>query len=970
MKTFKRIISGLMAFLMVFGLVAAAPAKEAKAENETLTAYLAYADGSWGDAQYWGEDAATLAEKPYANVKVTNAEITDWGQYTVGLDFTGTSNGAAKGLAFTGLMITNGEIARPGAIITVDEVKINGEVVEIGEGYTSSDDQITTRYNLMNEWVSALPEDARNMSGDLSKATWTPLSKDLCAEVKTIEVKFTYAPAVRAYIDYANADWSVQCWTGASDNGVVATMPEITGEGTYTASLDFTGTANGYVDGIAFTALMMGRGDLVYPEHALQLDKVEINGEEVDFGKYYTTSDNGVDTRINLYNAWVPYDAATGITDVSSNEFARRVDGDLTDVSPIPVAAELFNGVETLSVTFTVALAANYGKVERTYVIPSAEFPTTAYLAYADGAWGDAQYWGEDAETLATKPYANVKVQTAEVTGFGQYTVGLDFTGTANGKAAGAAAFTSLMVKDLEQIAPGACLTVNKVEINGAEVKIGNAYTSSDDGKETRSNLYNAWVGEIPADARTASGSVEGITATPMTTEQLTDVQTMYVTFTISPYTTASINYTDGSWGVSYWGADAETMGIKVVEPIVYAPGTYTASIDFTGTANGAVDGVSFAALMLNRGEVAFPYAILDVKEVKVNGEAVAFKPGYTTYDNDGSYQTRVNLYNAWVGTDAATGMLPADKDSRPADVRTADGNTDVTPLMLDAAILNGVKTVEVTFEFIEGEAPVVEEVEKVVYTADKMGAYNAYIWFQTDNYTFRNTQTDATYGKESNPEIFAQITTWDADNVAQKNPGELVDVEIKGNGTYKVGVTGFSANSSTEGAAPYFRILGFSTDIPADETIVFSDVKIKMDGKTVYTFNEAFMDPDDAKKGLHSVLAINEYNKELKADHEFGYNFPSEMWIEFTVSGFDYDYVAEGTTEPEPTAAPTEAPAPTAAPTEVPAATATPVPTEAPANVDTDAEGGMNPIVIVVIVVAVIAIAGAAAFVVMKKKK
>lgn len=962
MKTFKRILSGMMAFLMVFGLVAAAPAKEARAENETLKAYLAYADSSW-TYQYWGE---AESEK---NVKFTNAEITDWGKYTVGLDFTETADGSAKGLAFTGIMIENGETVHPGAVISVDEVKVNGEVVEIGEGYTSSDDQITTRYNLMNEWVTALPDDAHNMSGDLTNATWTPLSKDLCADVKTIEVTFTYSPAVRAYIDYATADWSAQIWTGASDNGITAVMPEITGEGTYTASLDFTGTANGYVDGIAFSALMLGRGDLVYPEHAIQIDKVEINGEAVELAKYYTTSDNGVDTRVNLYNTWCGHDAATGFVDTSSMEFARRVDGDLTDVSPVPVSEDAFNGVETLSVTFTIALAANYGKEERVYVTPSAEFPTTAYLSYADGSWGDAQYWGEDAAALAEKSYANVKAQTAEVTGFGQYTVGLDFTGTANGKAAGAAAFTAVMIKDLEQIAPGACLTIDKVEINGAEVTIGTPYTSSDDGKETRSNLFNSWVSELPADARTASGSLEGATPTPLTAEQLTDVETMYVTFTISPYTTASINYVNGDWSVSYWGeaaAVAEANGIKVTNPVIYAPGTYTAGIDFTGTANGAVDGVSFAALMLNRGEVAFPYAILDIKEIKVNGETVEYKPGYTTYDNDGSYQTRVNLYNSWVAVDAATGMLPTD-DTRPEDVRTT-GSTDVTPLMLDAAVLNGVKTLEVTFEFIEGVAPVIEEVEKVIYTADKMGTYNAYIWFQTDNYTFRNTQSDATYGRETNPEMFAQITTWDAENNALKNPGELVDVEIKGNGTYKVGVTGFSANSSTEGAAPYFRILGFSTDIPADESIKFTDVKIKMDGKTVYTFNDGFMDPDDAKRGLHSVLAINEYNKTLKADYEFGYNFPSELWIEFTVSGFDYDFT-DGAAEETP--APTEIPAAeaTPVPTEVPEVTATPVPTEAP-TVDTNAETGVSPVIIVIIVVAVIAVAGGAAFVVMKKKK
>lgn len=963
MKTFKRILSGMMAFLMVFGLMAAAaPAEEVHAENETLTAYLAYADNAWGDAQYWGEDAETLATTTYPNVKVTAAEITDWGQYTVGLDFTGTTNGAALGMAFSAVMITNGEIARPGAIITVDEVKVNGEVVEIGTGYTSSDDQITTRYNLYNSWVAALPDDARS-NGDLSTATPTSLSADLCAEVKTIEVTFTYSPAVRAFIDYATADWSAQIWTGASDNGITAEMQEITGEGTYTASLDFTGTANGYVDGIAFSALMMSRGDVVYPEHAIQIDKVEINGEAVEVGKYYTTSDNGIDTRVNLFNEWCGHDPETGVVDVSTMEFARRVDGDLTDVTPVPVSKDLFNGVETLAVTFTIALAADYGKVERTYATPSAEWPTTAYLAYADGAWGDAQYWGEDAETLATTNYANVKVQTAEVTGFGQYTVGLDFTGTANAKATGAAAFTSVMVKNLEQIAPGACLTIDEVVINGAAVEFATPYTSSDDGVETRSNLFNSWVTDLPADARTAAGSLEGATPTPLTAEQLTDVETMYVTFTISPYTTASINFVDGAWGVQYWGEDAAVAaqsGIVVNNPIVYAPGEYTASIDFTGTANGSVDGVSFAALMLNRGEVAFPYAILDIKEVKINGEAVEYKPAYTTYDNDGSYQTRVNLFNTWVPVDAETGMLPSDAEQRPSDVRTADGATDVTPIILDAALFAGVKTIEVTFEFIEGEAPVV--VEKPVYTADKSGVYNAYLWFQTDNYTFRNTQTDASYGREANPEAFGQVSLIE-DTVLTKKDGVLQDVEIAGNGTYTVGVTGFTASPSTEGAAAYFRILGFSTTIPADESIVFSDVKIKMDGKTVYTFDEAFMDPDDAKRGLHSVLAINEYNKDITADHEFGYNFPTnEVWIEFTVSGFDYDKAAEETPV-EPTAAPTEAPAATATPVPTQAAE----PTEAPAQ-DTSSEGGSA--MPIIAVVAVLLLCGGGAVVMMNKKK
>lgn len=104
------------------------------------------------------------------------------------------SSNNANGIAFSALGIANGEKLYPNYIATIDEIKINGEAVEnIAEGYTTSDDQLCTRVNLVNQWVSAPPEDARIAGGDLSKASPTIL--DYAGKINTLEITFTYAPA-------------------------------------------------------------------------------------------------------------------------------------------------------------------------------------------------------------------------------------------------------------------------------------------------------------------------------------------------------------------------------------------------------------------------------------------------------------------------------------------------------------------------------------------------------------------------------------------------------------------------------------------------------------------------------------------------------------------------------------------------------------------------------------------------------
>ena len=60
-------------------------------EHDTLdVAYIIYTDGSFGN-QYWG---GAVPE----GVQVQRALVTGEGEYTVGLNFTGTADGAAKGI--------------------------------------------------------------------------------------------------------------------------------------------------------------------------------------------------------------------------------------------------------------------------------------------------------------------------------------------------------------------------------------------------------------------------------------------------------------------------------------------------------------------------------------------------------------------------------------------------------------------------------------------------------------------------------------------------------------------------------------------------------------------------------------------------------------------------------------------------------------------------------------------------------
>ncbi|HCA20863.1 MAG TPA: hypothetical protein DEO87_00620, partial [Lachnospiraceae bacterium] len=217
----------------------------------------------------WGEFEATW----------TNAEITGDGTYTVAMEATEPQNLAQ----FNALEVVNGEsVLGNKSIITVDEIKLNGEAIELqGYSYTCSADGagVTTRVNLYNEWnkptddTGAVAADTR-CEQDATGATPMLWKSEQLEGVKSIEVKFTVshfgehedAPIVKekvaealpeegtqSYITFSDSAWANQWWNDGNEYATV-TMNQATvkGEGEYTVSCEIKATEEAPAKGLAF----------------------------------------------------------------------------------------------------------------------------------------------------------------------------------------------------------------------------------------------------------------------------------------------------------------------------------------------------------------------------------------------------------------------------------------------------------------------------------------------------------------------------------------------------------------------------------------------------------------------------------------------------------------------------------------------------------------------------------------------
>ncbi len=258
--------------------------------------------------------------------------------------------------------------------------------------------------------------------------------------------------------------------------------------------------------------------------------------------------------------------------------------------------------------------------------------------------------------------------------------------------------------------------------------------------------------------------------------------------------------------------------------------------------------------------------------------------------------------------------------------------------------------------------------------------SYHAYLGVQSASYTFRNAWNDATYGQgitsDDGMVYFDQLTGWEnPGNIAVNKGGVFTDAEITGDGTYSVSVTDFDF-----GEDETLNLLFISTDIPLDAGITISDVKVVMDGNTKYTFDEAFLSPDE--KEYMSPMCINIWNEDLgKQDGLFGYMMPTDsIELQFTVSGTGVEAetteaaaeeVTEETTEEVTEAETTEEVTEAETEAETEAAETEAAETEAAAADTQPAEesSSSNVGVIIAIVAAVVVVAVVVVVVVKKKK-
>lgn len=382
--------------------------EEAGATDGVATAWLMYTSSDWSIQYSVGDEYKP--DSSSSGIESTAVDITGDGEYTVGLDF--TENGGTTGTAFMALGIANGEELYPNSVVQVTDIKVDGESIDIADNcYTTTDDGACTRVNLYNEWVvgygktlgSSAPSSARVLTGSVSNATSCLFDNSTLGTFNTIEITFTFytedsaaeyraahpdessddetdetnedvsgnssdssedasdettdTSTATAFLMYTSSDWGTQYCVGeynpsSATEGIVATDTEITGAGEYSVSIDLTQTANGSADGTAFMALGITNGESLFPGAIVEIKDILVNGESIEFAdNYYTTSDDGVMTRVNLYNEWI---VSYGSTLGSSAPSNGRCSGTLSDCTSCLFDKESLGTIETLEVQFEV----------------------------------------------------------------------------------------------------------------------------------------------------------------------------------------------------------------------------------------------------------------------------------------------------------------------------------------------------------------------------------------------------------------------------------------------------------------------------------------------------------------------------------------------------------------------------------------------------------------------------------------
>ena len=326
-------------------------------------------------------------------------------------------------------------------------------------------------------------------------------------------------PDGTAYLNINNSDWQPfdAEWVNA----------EITGDGSYTVSM----TAAEAQNLAQFNALEVVNGEEALGTGAvITVDSIELNGEEIELqGPSYTCSadGSGVTTRVNLYNEWNTPDATATAGD-DKHADCRVAEGNVADATACLWTADQLTGVKSIVVNFTVSGFGTAGGPAEASDNSDAATEAVAHLVINNESWGDYE----------------AEYVDATITGDGTYTVSMNAAEPQE-----LAQYNALIVPNGEALLGTACvITIDSIKLNGEEITLqGPSYTCSSDGAgvDTRVNLYNEWNApddtatagdDNHLDHRIADGNLMDATACLWTSDDLSGVQSVEVTFTVSDY--------------------------------------------------------------------------------------------------------------------------------------------------------------------------------------------------------------------------------------------------------------------------------------------------------------------------------------------------------------------------------------------------------------------------------------------------
>lgn len=156
---------------------------------------------------------------------------------------------------------------------------------------------------------------------------------------------------------------------------------------------------------------------------------------------------------------------------------------------------------------------------------------------------------------------------------------------------------------------------------------------------------------------------------------------------------------------------------------------------------------------------------------------------------------------------------------------------------------------------------------------------YHAYLGIQTNDtlWVFRNAYDDEKYGYGT--DAFESLHSVSGKNMTAYD-GTFTDAALTEDGTYTVALDGpdFAAEKS-------MSQLFVSTDIPMYDSIKVTDVIVKVDGKSVYTFDDAVLNPESYT--YVQILCLNIWNKDVKDLFRVAPTF-AKCEITFTITGLN----------------------------------------------------------------------------------